>query len=110
MTNTTEKPFACASCGKTFPSKGGLAIHHYRAHTHDGKRHTRDLKSANKARRGKPRRKYTRTKPVNGVIPGPILELSLEEVKKRYIRAAEIAAALEFLRQRGTVKFEEHNV
>ena len=100
----TDKKFACPrkECGKSFNSPAALNMHKLRTH---GK-----LRGSPTAARERNRRKLGRplgsknkaASFTNGAAP-----LAFADMMGRYTRAAEIAAAVAFLQQFGTVNFKE---
>ncbi len=88
----------CPKCDREFASPQALSMHNYRAHTRQGR-------SGNDQRRSKhPRRQQIQqTKHTNNGVRFP-----LSDMVTRYSRASEIAAALAFLKQYGTVEWKEH--
>lgn len=93
---TTE--VQCPKCDREFKSVQALSMHNYRKHTHKGRRQNT---TANLKRKKKPKVAAT-----NGVHHTTLA--SLDEMVRQYSRASEIAAALAFLKQFGTVDYQEH--
>lgn len=103
MKDTIPTNHHCAQCTKAFTTPQGLALHKRRAHG--------DLKgSPRNWNKTKPARKVRSDKGKSRTLTSMTTAMSMADVTANYIHAAEIAAALAFLRQHGTVKFKEHNV
>jgi hypothetical protein len=94
QTNVARK-----NCGKKFDTVQALNLHTYRMHTHRGRRQGKKIGQANRRRIGEKRTKHAAT---NGMHAATLADLTA-----KYKRAAEIAAALAFLSQFGTVDYKE---